>query len=99
MAADVIVNLDVQDRAAFERYRAEAPAVGGQRGGRGFVRGGEVPSLESGPGLKRLVVLEFPSSEAAWRYHGSPGYVPLLRSREECAASAIRLVEGWAPPT
>ncbi len=98
MAAYFIVNLDVKDPAKFERYRAEVPAVIAKHGGRYLVRGGEVHPVEGDLGLKRLVVLEFPSLEAARRFYGSPEYAPLLRLRQESAASDIVLVEGWAPP-
>jgi uncharacterized protein (DUF1330 family) len=98
MAAYFIVNLDVEDRAKFERYRAEVPAVIEKHGGRYLVRGGELHPVEGDFGLKRLVVLEFPSLEAARRFYASPEYAPLLRLRQESAASDIVLVEGWAPP-
>ena len=32
-------------------------------------------------------------------FHGNPDYAPLLRLRQECAASDIVLIEGWTPPT
>ena len=98
MAAYFIVNLDVKDREAFERYRAEAPAVIEQYGGRYLVRGGELHPVEGGGlGLKRLVILEFPSLDAARRFYASPDYAPLLRLRQESAQSDIVLVEGWTP--
>ena len=42
---------------------------------------------------------EFTSMEAVQRFHGNPDYAPLLRLRQECAASDIVPVEGWTPPT
>jgi uncharacterized protein (DUF1330 family) len=45
------------------------------------------------------VVPEFTSMEAVQRFHGNPDYAPLLRPRQECAASDIVPVEGWTPPT
>ena len=98
MAADFIVNLDVKDPEAFERYRAEVPAVIEKHGGRYLVHGGELHPVEGDFGLKRLVVLEFPSAEAARRFYGSPEYAPLLRLRQESAEADIVLVEGWTPP-
>ena len=44
------------------------------------------------------MILEFPSMEAARRFCASPEYAPLLRLRQESAASDIVLVEGWTPP-
>jgi uncharacterized protein (DUF1330 family) len=98
MAAYFIVNLDVKDRERFEAYRQQVVPVVEKHGGRYLVRGGELHPVEGDLGLKRLVVLEFPSLEAARRFYGSPEYAPLLRLRQESAASDIVLVEGWAPP-
>jgi uncharacterized protein (DUF1330 family) len=58
----------VHDRATFEAYRAQVPAVIASFGGRYLIRGGEVLAVEGDPGLKRVVVLEFPSLEAARRF-------------------------------
>ena len=98
MAAYFIVNLDVKDREAFERYRAEVPAVIEKHGGRYLVRGGELHPVEGDFGLKRLVILELPSLEAARGFYASPEYAPLLRLQQGSADSDIVLVEGWAPP-
>ncbi len=98
MAAYFIVNLDVKDRERFEAYRQQVVPVVEKHGGRYLVRGGELHPVEGDLGLKRLVVLEFPSLEAARRFYGSPEYAPLLRLRQESAASDSVLVEGWAPP-
>jgi uncharacterized protein (DUF1330 family) len=98
MAAYFIVNLDVKDPEKFEAYRAQVPAVIAKHGGRYLVRGGELHPVEGDPGFKRLVVLEFPSLDAARRFYDSPEYAPLLRLRQESADSDIVLVEGWAPP-
>ena len=98
MPAYFIVNLDVKDREKFERYHAEVPAVIAKHGGRYLVRGGELHPIEGDLGLKRLVVLEFPSLEAARRFYDSPEYAPLLKLRQEAARSDIVPVEGWTPP-
>jgi uncharacterized protein (DUF1330 family) len=98
MAAYFVVNLDIRDPERFERYRAGVPAVIERYGGRYLVRGGELHRVEGDLGLKRLVILEFPSAEAARRFYDSPEYAPLLKLRQESAASDIVLVEGWSPP-
>ena len=98
MPAYFIVNLDVKDRERFEAYRQQVVPVVEKHGGRYLVRGGELHPVEGDLGLKRLVILEFPSLEAARRFYGSPEYAPLLRLRQDSAASDIVLVEGWTPP-
>ena len=99
MPAYLIANIDVHDRATFETYRAQIPAVIASFGGRYLVRGGEVLPVEGDPGLKRVVVLEFPSLEAARRFWDSPEYEPVKRLREQSATSHVALVDGMPPST
>src|SRR3712207_2298351 len=94
MAAYLIANIDVHDRATFEAYRERVPSVIASFGGRYLVRGGEVLPVEGDPGLKRVVILEFPSLEAARRFWNSPEYQPVKRLREQSATCHIALVEG-----
>ncbi len=98
MAAYFIVNLDIGDAERFETYRQQVAPLVEQHGGRYLVRGGELHPIEGDLGLKRLVVLEFPSLEAARRFYESPEYAPLLKLRQEAARSHIVLAEGWTPP-
>jgi uncharacterized protein (DUF1330 family) len=98
MAAYFVVNIEVRDREKFETYRERVVPVIEEYGGRYLVRGGEVHPVEGDLGLKRLVILEFPSMAAARRFYDSPEYAPLLRLRQESAESDIVLVEGWSPP-
>jgi uncharacterized protein (DUF1330 family) len=94
MAAYFIVELDVQDAAAFEEYRRQVPGTIAQYGGRYLVRGGTMESLEGDWHPKRVVVLEFPSAEQAKRWYGSAEYAPLLALRLRAATSRMILVEG-----
>ncbi len=98
MAAYLIANIDVRDRDAFDAYRQQVPPVIEQFGGRYLVRGGEPERVEGDLKLKRLMVVEFPSMEAARRFYDSPEYAPLLRMRLDSTASDLVLVEGWTPP-
>lgn len=98
MAAYFIVNVEVRNRDKYDAYREKVPPVIERFGGRFLVRGGELHPIEGDLGLKRLVVLEFPSMEAARRFYDSPEYAPLLRLRLDSTTSDMVLVEGWAPP-
>ena len=98
MAAYFIANLGIRAPEKFETYRQQVAPLVERYGGRYLVRGGELHPMEGDLGVKRFVILEFPSMEAARRFYGSPEYAPLLRLRRECAASDIVLVEGRAPP-
>ena len=72
------------------------PAVIAQYGGRYLVRGGAMHPLEGDLGIDRLVILEFPSLEAAKRFYESPEYAPLLELRTETTRSHVAFVEGYA---
>jgi len=97
MPAYLIANIEVTDPKGFEDYRARVGAVIAQYGGRYIVRGGAVRALEGEMGFRRLVVLEFPSAEAAQRFYDSPDYAPLLALRLASTRSTVALVEGYAP--
>jgi uncharacterized protein (DUF1330 family) len=97
VAAYFVADVDIRDPEKFEDYRTKVPALVERYGGRYLVRGGELHPVEGDPGVKRLVIIEFPSVEAARRFNTSAEYVPLLRLRRESAASEIVPVEGWTP--
>lgn len=95
MAAYLIADIDVTDPEGFARYRAQVEPVIARHGGRYVVRGGAVRPLEGEFGFRRLVVLEFPTREAAQRFYHSPEYAPLLRLRLDSTRSKVVLVEGY----
>ena len=66
-------------------------------GGRYAVRGGAMERLENAEGFTRLVVLEFPSLDAARAFYFSPEYAPLLKLRMETTESQVVLVDGFVP--
>lgn len=98
MPAYAVFDIEVTDPDAFERYRAEVPAVLARHGGRYLVRGGELHAVEGEFGLTRMVIVEFPSLEAARRFYSSPEYAPLLQLRVASTRSRAVLVEGYVPP-
>ena len=99
MPAYLIANVDVHDRAAFAEYGTRVPPVIASFGGRYLVRGGELHGMEGDMGLKRLVIIEFPSMDAARRFYESAEYAPLLRMRLASATSSLAFVEGVPPVT
>lgn len=98
MVAYLIVDIDVQDQEGFARYREAVPPVVAKFGGRYLVKAGTLHPMESDFELKRLVIIEFPSMEAARAFYESPEYAPLLKLRLESAPSKMVLVEGWVAP-
>jgi uncharacterized protein (DUF1330 family) len=53
--------------------------------------------LENAEGFDRVVVLEFPSLDAARAFYHSPEYAPLLKLRIETTESQVVLVDGYSP--
>jgi uncharacterized protein (DUF1330 family) len=71
------------------------PSVIARHGGRYLVRGGTLERLENADGFNRVVVLEFPSLEAAHAFYHSADYAPLLKLRGDSTESQAVLVEGY----
>ena len=90
----VIANVSVEDAAGYEGYRAQTAAIIEHYGGRFLVRGGAVEVKEGEPGIGRLVILEFPSVEAARTFYDSPEYQAILPIRFENATSTLVIAEG-----
>jgi uncharacterized protein (DUF1330 family) len=84
----------VDDVETYRKYTARTPALIQKYGGRFLVRGGAVEALEGAPFKDRLVVLEFPSKEAAHRFYRSPEYQEIIRFRHASSESRFLLAEG-----
>ncbi|MDO5705103.1 MAG: DUF1330 domain-containing protein [Paracoccus sp. (in: a-proteobacteria)] len=85
----------VDDPAAYEAYRCANAAAFDKYGARFLVRGGlaEVVEGESRP---RIVVIEFPSLQAARDCWNSPEYQAARDLRLPVSAADIVIVEGWS---
>ena len=94
MPAFIVVQIDVQDAATYEQYKAAAPASITAYGGRYLVRGGPVEVLEGTWQPARLVVLEFPTAAQARAWWATAEYGPAKRLRQACAATEMILIEG-----
>ena len=94
MKGYVVANVHVENPSAYEAYRLRTAEVIAQYGGRILVRGGDVEVIEGDPGISRLVILEFPSVEAAHRFYNSPEYQAILPDRLNNARSTLLVVNG-----
>jgi uncharacterized protein (DUF1330 family) len=94
MPAYVVVDIDVRDRDAYERYKQMAAPAVAAYGGRYLVRGGSTQTLEGSWAPSRLVILEFPTAEAGRAWWNSPEYQPAKSLRQTCAGTDMLLVEG-----
>jgi uncharacterized protein (DUF1330 family) len=95
VAVYVISEVEVLDESTAERYRALASASIASHGGRYVVRGALPIVLEGDwDSAKRMVVVEFPSQEAARTWYMSPEYAEALALRQTALARRLLLVEG-----
>ena len=92
-----IVQIDVPDMEGFQPYMAANKAPFGEFGAQYLVRGGkrEVPE---GKARERIVVLEFPSYEAALACYRSPSHQAAKKLREGKGVLDLAIVEGYDGP-
>jgi uncharacterized protein (DUF1330 family) len=93
----LILNGEVTDPDGYEEYKAGAQRVIAEHGGRYLARGGAVTAVE-GDWLPRVVVVEFPSYDAALAFYHSPEYQGLAEIRKRYSTSSVVIVEGLAAP-
>jgi uncharacterized protein (DUF1330 family) len=94
MVVYLIVDVNVKDPLAYERYKAEVPALISKHGGKYLVRGGKVQILEGDWQPSRLVLLQFPDKESVEAFFSDPQYQPLRDLRQRVAKTDIVMAEG-----
>jgi uncharacterized protein (DUF1330 family) len=92
MAAYVIAQLEVTDPAAYERYKAASPPAVAAAGGRYVARGAEVTALEGLHDGRRVVILEFPTVQAAREWYHGDAYRAARELRKACARNVTFLL-------
>lgn len=94
MPAYVVVEVEVRDPVAYERYKHLAPPSIAAHGGKYIVRGAPAEALEGDWRPPRLVILEFPTAEQARSWWSSSDYAMPKALRHSCASTDMVLVEG-----
>jgi uncharacterized protein (DUF1330 family) len=94
MAAYVLVDVDVIDRAAMQEYAKGVAATVAAYGGEYLVRNGKIETVEGGWAPKGLIVLKFESVARAKEWLNSPEYAPLKLIRHAATNSRMIIVEG-----
>ena len=94
MSAYIIANVDVSDPVQYEEYKKLSSAAMQAHGAEVCVRGGKVEVLEGDWSPSRLVVLKFPSVEAAKKFSSSAEYGKARASRQGAAVMRMIVVEG-----
>ena len=96
MSAYIIGRVDVTDWSRYAEYMQGTPGVIAEFGGRFLARGGEVTTLEGAEETGRVVILEFPTLEAATQFYHSEEYQRLKGLREGAATAQFVVIEGIA---
>lgn len=94
MPAYIVVEIAIDDPAAYDRYKELAPASIARHKGKYLSRGGVTAALEGTWSPERFVILEFPDAGAARRWWMSPEYTEARALRQSCAQTKMLLVEG-----
>ena len=94
MSAYVIVRVRVSDPAQYEKYKALSPGAVEEYGGTFIVRGGASEVLEGEPDDRRIVVLQFPTVDAAKAFYNSERYTHAREVRAGAAEMEMVVVEG-----
>lgn len=94
MSAYVIVYLEnVSDPAALDEYRRLGVPTLKEAGAKVLIRNGRFETPE-GPVPKGVVMLEFPTLEAAQAWYHSPKYQAALQHRLRGATCRVVMAEG-----
>jgi len=97
MAAYVLAQVKVTDPANYPKYMALAAPAVAKYGGKYLTRGGKTEVLEGDTPPPRLVILEFPSMEAAHTFYNSPEYREAREARKHSAVFQLTVLEGYTP--
>jgi uncharacterized protein (DUF1330 family) len=93
-SAYILANVHVTNPQQYEEYRKLSSAAIQQYGAEICIRGGKVELLEGDWTPERVVLLKFPSLEAARRFNDSPEYGQARQSRQGAAVMRMVLIEG-----
>jgi uncharacterized protein (DUF1330 family) len=94
MPAYVLAHVDVKDPVRYEDYKKMVPASIQKFGGRFIARGGSVEVLEGSWHPKRLVLVEFPSLDAARQWYASEDYAAAKALRQATSTGDLVVIDG-----
>jgi uncharacterized protein (DUF1330 family) len=94
MPAYIIVEIDIHDPTGYGEYKKLAGATVEKYGGKYIVRGGKAEVLEGEWIPKRIVVLQFESTDRAKQWLNCEEYREPRKMRHRTAKTNMILVEG-----
>jgi len=92
-----IANVEVRDADGYKAYGAMLPDIFRKYGGRFTTRGGKMEVVE-GRSHPRVVIIEFPSYDAAMACYRSPEYAKAIVARQAAADADLIVIEGYDGP-
>ncbi len=93
-SAYIIANVTVTNPEQYEDYKKWSSAAMVAHNAEVCVRGGKVEVLEGDWQPDRMVILKFPSLEAARRFDASPEYGKARAVRQDAVIMRMVIVEG-----
>ena len=90
----VMANVKVTNPQQYEEYKKLSTKAFQAAGVQPLVRGGATQVIEGDWTPDRMVLLEFPSKEAALAWYNSPEYQAAKKSRQGAADMRMVLIDG-----
>ena len=94
MSAYIIANVTITNPTQYEEYKKWSSAAMQAHGAEVCVRGGAAQVLEGDWTPERIVILKFPTMEAAKAFDSSPEYSKAREARQGAAIMRMIVVEG-----
>ncbi|MEO6279330.1 DUF1330 domain-containing protein [Roseateles sp.] len=94
MPAYILANVTVTNPTEYEDYRRLSTLAMKEHGAEVLVRGGKTTVLEGDWTPDRVVLLKFPTADAAQAFYDSPEYGAAREAREGIAVMRMVLIEG-----
>jgi|SRR5688572_3943267 uncharacterized protein (DUF1330 family) len=92
--AYIIGQIDVTNPQQYGEYAKQSPDIIAKHGGRFIARAGRTVTLEGPAARSRVVIIEYPSFDAAQAWFNSPEYQKIKKVREGAANAQFIAVEG-----
>ncbi|MEK7344685.1 MAG: DUF1330 domain-containing protein [Pseudomonadota bacterium] len=94
MSGYIIANVQVTNPTQYEEYKKWSTAAMQTAGAEVCVRGGQVQVLEGDWAPERIVILKFPTFDAAKAFYELPEYQKARQARAGAATMRMVVVEG-----
>ena len=94
MSAYIIASIHVTDPEKYKNYMALSPGAIAAAGGKFIVRGGNLEILEGDWSRPRIVIIEWPTRDAATAFYDSALYSSARAAREGAAEFSMIVVDG-----